>query len=72
MNYSLQVEFHHELHELFLCGPLPQLLKYLNSTQNSGWQIARPLNLHYNHYVSPSVRYELVKMLISIEPHGLF
>ena len=34
-------------------------------------EIARPLGLHYNHYVSPSVRFQLVKMFITLEPHGL-
>ena len=30
------------------------------------FQIARPLGLHYNHYASPSVRGQLVKILIII------
>ena len=30
-------------------------------------EIARPLGLHYNHYVSPSV--QLVKILINLEPY---
>ena len=34
--------------------------------------IARPLGLHYNHYVSSSVHYQLVTMLIIYEPHGIF
>ena len=32
--------------------------------------IARPLGLHYNHYVSLSVRYQLVKMFITLEPNS--
>ena len=44
------------------------------------WDIARPLCLHYNHYVShsvhpsisPSVRGRLVKILITLEPHVMF
>ena len=38
--------------------------------------IARPLGLHYYHYVNPSirpsVRYQLLKMLIIVEPRGKF
>ena len=34
--------------------------------------IARPLGVHYNHNVSPSVRYQLVKTLIIREQHGIF
>ena len=34
--------------------------------------IARPLGLHCNHFVSPSVRGQLVKMLKTLEPHGIF
>ena len=34
--------------------------------------IARPVGLHYNHYESPSVRYQLVKMFITLEPNGIF
>ena len=32
------------------------------------WFIARPLGLHYNHYVS---RFQLLKMLIILEPHDI-
>ena len=28
--------------------------------------------VHYNHCVSPSVCGQLVKMLITLEPHGIF
>ena len=37
-------------------------------------RIARPtdVHVHYNHGVSPSVRVQLVKMLITLEPHGIF
>ena len=35
--------------------------------------ISRLANVHFNHYPShPSVRGQLVKMLISLEPHGIF
>ena len=34
--------------------------------------IARPLGLHYYHYVSPSVRYQLVKIFVTLEPHGIY
>ena len=33
-------------------------------------KIPRPLGLHYNHYVSLSVRYQVLKMFITLEPHG--
>ena len=33
--------------------------------------VARPLGLHYDHNESPSVR-QIVKMLITLEPHGIF
>ena len=33
--------------------------------------IARPLGLRYKQYVSPSVRKQLVKMLKTLEPHGI-
>ena len=38
--------------------------------------IVRPFGLHYNRYVNlsvhPSVCYHLVKMFITLEPHGIF
>ena len=38
-----------------------------------GWQIFECLIArYYNHYVSPSVLYQLVKMFITLEPHGIF
>ena len=43
--------------------------------QDTGMQngfIARPAGVHCNHYVSLSVGGQLVKMLITIEPHGIF
>ena len=33
--------------------------------------IARSLGLHYNQYARPSVRGQLVKMLITLERHGI-
>ena len=40
------------------------------------WLITRPLGLHYNHDVSPSVhpsaRGQLLKMLITLEHKGIF
>ena len=34
--------------------------------------ITQPEDAHYNHCVSPSVwHYQLVKMLITLEPHGI-
>ena len=30
------------------------------------------LGLHYNHYVSPSVRGHLVKMLMTLDPHMVY
>ena len=35
-------------------------------------KITRPLGLRYNHQMSPSIRGQLVKMLITLEPHGIF
>ena len=35
-------------------------------------EIARTSGLHYNHYVSPSVGGQLVKILITLEIRGLF
>ena len=35
-------------------------------------KIARPLGMYYNHYVSPSIRYQLVKVIITLDAYGLF
>ena len=32
----------------------------------------RAATVHYNHCVSPSISYQLEKMLITIVPHGIF
>ena len=36
------------------------------------FEIARPLGMHYNHYVSPFVRYQSEKILITLETYGIF
>ena len=41
-------------------------------THNITLYCARPLGLHYNHYVSPSVRHQLENMLIIFKPQGIF
>ena len=33
--------------------------------------IARPAGVHYNHCVSPSVRYQIVKILITFVTQGI-
>ena len=64
----------------FQCGILCQVWYWIVSVPDlchlsyfvSVKQIARSLGLHHNHYVSPPVRGQLVKKLITLDPQGIF
>ena len=44
----------------------------LETNIHRNYEIAQPLGLQYNHYVSMSVRGQLVKNLIALEPHDIY
>ena len=52
--------------DVMACGCVASLFHIVSG-------IAQPMGLHYNRYVSPSVRlWSVSKMFITLEPHGIY